>query len=49
MAPLRAVSSDGQWLYYSLMSPSNSDIARLSLDGDSRVEILLDSPADELD
>ena len=31
------------------MSPSNSDIARLSLAGDPEVEVLLDSPADELE
>jgi Tol biopolymer transport system component len=42
------VSSDGRWLYYSLMTPGNSDIARVSLIGEPEVEVLLDSPADEL-
>jgi Tol biopolymer transport system component len=44
-----SASTDGRWLYYSRMSPSNSDIARVSLVGDPDVEILLDSDADELD
>jgi serine/threonine protein kinase len=43
-----SASSDGKWLLYSRMAPSNSDIGRLSLAGDSAPELLLDGPADEL-
>jgi serine/threonine protein kinase len=41
-------STDGRWLYYSTMAPGNSDIGRVSLSGDSKVEVLVDSRADEI-
>ncbi len=43
-----AVSQDGQWLFCSWMTPGNSDIARVSLIGEPRAEILVEGPADEL-
>jgi len=41
-------STDGRWLYYSTMAPGNSDIGRVSLSGDAKVEVLVDSGADEI-
>jgi serine/threonine-protein kinase len=41
-------STDGRWLYYSSMAPGNSDIGRVSLDGEGKVEVLVDSNADEI-
>ena len=43
------VSSDGEWLYYTQMAPSNSDIARLRLTGEPVSEVLVESPADEFE
>jgi hypothetical protein len=43
-----AVSQDGKWLYASWMTPGNSDIARIALEGEPEVEILVEGPADEL-
>ena len=43
-----SVSQDGAWLLYMRMAPSNTDIERLSLTGDSATEVLVASPADEL-
>jgi serine/threonine protein kinase len=43
-----AVSQDGEWLFCSWMTPGNSDIARVSLTGEPKVEILVEGPADEL-
>lgn len=42
-----AVSQDGEWLYCSWMTPGNSDIARVSLVGEPKFEILVEGPADE--
>ena len=42
-----AVSQDGEWLYCSWMTPGNSDIARVSLEGEPDVEMLVEGPADE--
>jgi serine/threonine-protein kinase len=41
-------SSDGRWIYFSSMEPGNSDIGRLSLDGDPKVEMLVETNADEI-
>jgi serine/threonine-protein kinase len=44
----RAVTSDGEWLICSWMAPGNSDVARVSLTGETTVELLVEGPADEL-
>jgi hypothetical protein len=43
-----AVSNDGKWLFCSWMTPGNSDVARVSLIGEPKAEILVEGPADEL-
>ena len=43
-----SISRDGAWLLYSLMSPGNSDIGRIALNGDPTPQSLVDSLADEL-